>query len=525
MGVVLIGEIVNSCDTTGGFNQGNIGVDDDWVEGVAAIGLKIAASYQEIYTTTLGAGAPYDFSVGGTEEGYHYILWFNTKMPQPATGRLRCIMGNGTDRGEWYVDPTSFYKGGFITKIIDPTRDFDTINAGTWTVGGNPAQLTAVSEMGGGIQITPTVMGNFNNGQLDQMTIGLGLRVSGGTVGVPNTFEEVRAADEDTTYYGWWSSSNGAFVGKGKLFIGPDAGNATSVFDDSAFTVIFADELVGTDFYEINTRGGGTDVTWELASISSANPTVARWGLTVDPTTNSFTDTNGVWVGAGNLSLQSGTTLDGTTMIDCNKLYQSGATLDSVTVLAANTSGGTAFIESDNPTNITNSSFTFSDGHAIEITSTGTYTFDGNSFIGYGVSGSTDAAIYNNSGGLVTLNLLNVVGVPTIRNGAGASTVAEITTSVKITVLAAKDSSVVVGARVYLVADTGGDLPVDTVILDDVTNGSGVLEDTGFNYTNPQPVTGRIRKGTNTPLYKQSPITGTILSSGLDLTIFLVSDE
>jgi len=525
MAVTLIGEIVNSCDAVTGFNLGNISGDDDFVEGTGAIGLKISATYSELYTTTLGATAPYDFSVGGGEEGYHYILWFNSKLAIPATGGFRCIMGNGTDRAEWNVDPTGFYKGGFNTRIIDPTRDFDTITTGTWTLAGNPAQLTNVTQMGGGIECTPSIMGNFNSGQLDQMTIGLGLRVDAGTIGTPNTFETVRAADEDTAYYGWWSSSNGAIISKGKLFIGPSTGSATSVFTDSAFKVIFANELVGTDFYEINTRGAGTDVTWELASISSADSTLVRWGLTVDSTTNTFSDTNGVWTGANTISLQSSAGFTGTTFIDCDKILQSGATLDGITVLAANTADGVAFIESDDPSNIRNSEFTFSDGHAIEITTTGTSTFDGNEFIGYGATGSTDAAIYNNSGGLVTLNLLNVTGVPTVRNGAGASTVAEITTTVKITALDAADSAVIEGARVLVLADTGGDLAVDTVILDDVTNASGILQDTGFNYTNPQPVKGRIRKGTNTPLYKESPITGSILATGLDLTVFLVSDE
>jgi hypothetical protein len=525
MAVSLVGEIVNSCDAITGFNVGNISGDDDFVEGTGAIGLKISGVYSEIYTTTLGATAPYDFSVGGGEDGYHYILWFNTKLALPATGGFRCIVGNGTDRAEWNVDPIGFYKGGFITKVIDPTRDFDAINAGTWTLSGNPAQLSNITIMGGGIESVPTIMGNFNSGQLDQMTIGLGVRVDAGSTGTPNTFETVRAADEDTAFYGWWSSSNGAVIGKGKLYIGPSTGSVTSVFKDSAFVVIFAEELVSTNFYEINTRGAGTDVSWDLASISSANPSTVRWGLTVDPTTNTFYDTNGVWTGANDISLQSSAGFTGTTFIDCNKIIQSGATLDGITVLAANTADGVAFIESNNPSNIKNSSFTFSDGHAIEITTSGTYTFDGNSFIGYGVSGSTDAAIYNNSSGLVTLNLLNVNGVPTIRNGAGSTTVAEITTSVKVTALDAANSNPVVGSRVLLLAGSGGDLTEGSVILDDITNGSGVLEDTGFNYTNPQPVTGRIRKGTNTPLYKQSPITGTIQATGLDLTVFLVSDE
>jgi hypothetical protein len=77
----------------------------------------------------------------------------------------------------------------------------------------------------------------------------------------------------------------------------------------------------------------------------------------------------------------------------------------------------------DDTSNITDSNFTSpGTGHAITITATGTFSLEGNTFSGYGVNATTDAAIYNNSGGAVTLNLLSTDTTPTIRNGAGAST-------------------------------------------------------------------------------------------------------
>ena len=294
-------------------------------------------------------------------------------------------------------------------------------------------------------------MGSFNNFQLDQFTIGLGLRVTGGTVGVPNTFEEVRVADEDTNKWGWWSSSNGAIIGKGKLYIGPATGNLGTVFSDTASVVIFADEKVANDFYEISMRGTGTTVSWSLASISSANPSNARWSLSINSTTNSFSDSNGVWTGARNLYLSSNAGLTGTTMIDCNKLYQSGATLNGCNILAVNTSAGTAYIESNAPEKISNCSFTFSSGHAIEFTSdvSTAITFSNNFFIGYGASGTTDAAIYNNSGKAVTINIVNGGDSPTIRDGAGASTTVVNAVALTLTNIV-NDSEV----RIYLAGTT-----------------------------------------------------------------------
>ena len=436
MAITLVGEVVNSCDSVTGFNVGNISGDDDFVEGTGAIGLKSSATTSEIYTTTLGATAPYDFTAG--ELGYHIIMWFNTKTPVNATSGLRIVVGNGTSRGNWYVTPAGFYKGGFITRVINSAKDFDAITAGTWTTTGNPGQLTNITQVGGAFTTTTSIMGSFNNVQLDQMTIGLGVRADAGTVGTPNTFETVRSADESTNYWGWWGSSNGAVVAKGKLYIGPSAGSATSVFTDTAFSVIFARENVASNFYEIATRGNGTDVTWELGSISSANSSVVRWNLTVDPSTNTFTDTNSVLKGAGTYTLSESSSFTGTTFIDSTQLIQSGSYLDECTILTANTTAGNAFVISDIPSRISNCTFEYSAGHAIEITKTGSFTFSGNTFTGYLADNTSGSAIFNNSGGPVTMSIVDA-SAPTVRNSAGSTTL--ISADVGVTLTGMKDNT------------------------------------------------------------------------------------
>jgi len=195
------------------------------------------------------------------------------------------------------------------------------------------------------------------------------------------------------------------------------------VFSDSTFVISFANENVAADFYQITARGTGTTVDWTLGSISSANPNNSRWDLTLDSEVGSFTDTNSVWNGGRNMILSPNSSLNGTSIINCNKLYQSGATLSNCSIIAANTSAGIAFIESNSPENISNCSFEFSSGHAIELTSAiaTAFTFSNNTFSNYGVSGSTDAAIYNNSGKNIVINVSNG-DTPTIRNGTGANT-------------------------------------------------------------------------------------------------------
>ena len=93
-----------------------------------------------------------------------------------------------------------------------------------------------------------------------------------------------------------------------------------------------------------------------------------------------------------------------------------------------------------------------------------------------------------------------------------------------VTVKDADDSSVIQNARVYLVADSGGDLTPGTVITNQLTDVSGISTTT-FAYTNPQPVTGRVRKSSSAPLYKTGILSGTITADGLDLTSFLVKDQ
>lgn len=473
MAITLIGEIVNSADTTTGFSNGNISDDDDFVEGVGALGDKTSAGTESMYVTTsanLGATAPYDFSSGGTDEGSHIIMWFNSKTPLNTTTGMRILVGDGTNRGEWYVYPRGFYKGGFTTKVVGTDRDFDNIDAGAWTLAGNPAQLTAVSQMGATFTTITSIMGSFNNVQIDQFTLGSGLRVDAGTVGSPNTFETVRAADEDTDFFGWWSSSQGAVVGKGKLYIGPQNETSTSVFNDSAFSVIFADENISSGFYSFEMIGTGTDITWDLANISSADISTTpftRWIINTATDLKSFSDTNGTWQNFDYVTLGTGCTLTGTSLIDGRQVTQNSGLLDGCSVIEADRGDGESFLLSDYPSRIQNCTFTQDSGHAIELTSLAagkTITFTGNSFTGYegpngtngtANSGPTNAAIYNNSGGDVTLNVVNGQGNLSVRNGTGATTtVVQAVTLTLGGIIADSDSGRSSEVRVYTAGTT-----------------------------------------------------------------------
>jgi hypothetical protein len=535
MSIILVGEIINSCDAVTGFNVGNISTDDDFVEGTGAIGLKASVGVTEIYTTTLGATSPYDLSSATAELGAHIIMWFNTKTSIDLTDGLGIVVGNGTDRGYWDLLGSSFYKGGFVTRVVDTALDFDTVSAGTWTVGGNPAQLSNITEVGGQFHTLTSIMGNFNNIQLDQMIIGSGVRADGGTLAAPNTFEAVRTEDETVNFWGWWSKVAGAFLGKGKLFIGPQSDHASSVFVDSAFSVNFADERVGSGFYEIETRGNFTAVDWTLSSISAANANNSRWNLTIDPSTSGFQDTNGVWTGADVITLTPSSTLNSTTIINSNTMISRsgltghGAIIDGITVLSAPTATNASFLETDLLDDITNSSF-LSDGggHAIRLTSLGIGTMDWNNTVtGYAsTSGSTgrEAIHLNVATGGLTINVATGASTPSIRtDGAFVNlVVAPVTTLITVT---DPDGVAIEGARVYLLAAAGGPIAQGTIIFNTLTDINGQVTDTR-SLGSDQPVEGWSRKGTTSPVFKQANIVGTIDSdTGLTLTVQMIPDE
>ena len=71
--------------------------------------------------------------------------------------------------------------------------------------------------------------------------------------------------------------------------------------------------------------------------------------------------------------------------------------------------------------NLTFNSEGIGTGHAIYITQAGEYDFNDFSYNNYGATGTTDAVVYNNSGGDVSIYVLGG-DLPTYRNGVSSTT-------------------------------------------------------------------------------------------------------
>ena len=150
--------------------------------------------------------------------------------------------------------------------------------------------------------------------------------------------------------------------------------------------------------------------------------------------------------------------------VDCAPVQQNTATLSNCTF--DNTQ-----VTSNDPGRISGCNFNSGGtGHAIEITTTGSFTFTENEFTGYGANNTTNASIYNNSGGAVTLNIVNGP-TPTVRNGSGASTT--LNNNVTITITGLKDNTEV---RIYNTSTT-------TELAGTETATDGTTDDRNFAFS------------------------------------------
>lgn len=532
---------------------------------------KVTGTSGFYYDPTLDSGSAQDMTASSTR------TWMVKAIVTDygglnATSGLRVRIGSATSAYYQYViagtaSPVSAFdaytsRGGLFIIPIDPNiaayRDATT---------GSPV-LTAVDYFGLEANFDSSTAKSENVG-LDAIDLGTGLTLTGGDGADPDgIFQDFVDADEGTVSNRWGYASS-AFGGVLVFFGKMQIGSATAtVFNDVTAKIIYPDGFFAAGFsgVSVDLQNASTSVTdgSTHTGLGSSTTEDTRPDYTVTGTSGTFTF-SGLLENFRNVSWTSACTISGAT-VEAADVTVSTATI-SDTEFRVNTASGVAMINDLSATDISNCIFTqIGSGHAIEITSPGTYSFDNLLFDGFGANGSNAAAIYNNSGGAVTINVLNGGDTPTVRNGTSATTTVNNSVAVKVTVRDANTLSVIENARVLLLADTGGSLPANAsvsitssgttatvthtahglasgdevlirgvnedpyngifsitvsgantytytlpstttspatgtitataVILSGTTNASGIIQDTGFNYTSNQPVTGRVRRAT-----------------------------
>ncbi len=234
-------------------------------------------------------------------------------------------------------------------------------------------------------------------------------------------------------------------------------------------------------------------VSFDFASLGSRSKQLFRIAPTSSPSaTYSFTGT--VFSGL-EIEWKSGTPCAGANFFGCHQIDTDGAPFSNCSFSG---SVASADLLTSNPANISNCVFTQGDagGHAIEITQPGTYSFVGNAFDGYGLDGTTDAAIYNNSGGHVVLNVSGGGDTPTVRNGAGATT--DVVSGAQVTVV-----GLATGSQVKVTKVSDG-----TVLF----NGAESLGEVSFSTTYIGAIRVDARKASASPFYKPWATQATTIS-------------
>jgi hypothetical protein len=299
----------------------------------------------------------------------------------------------------------------------------------------------------------------------------------------PCTFAGFQAQnDNNTNRWGILTSVGGSnYEQQGRFVIGQNnAGTATRcVFQDSDRNIQIVDTVHSTTtFTQFIIDHASTYCEWtniNLTALGTNNP----GSVIVNSANPTFVVTGGVWTGIDLTTMRSNTDITGLTWRDCGLITMNSGSIDQCLI---DQHAGTHAILTTSPAGITDTHFISSGtGHAVRCDTAGTYNWVGNTDSGYTgtrgtnstpASGSANAMFYNNSGGLITLNVSGGGQAPSVRNGAGATTT--VNNNVSVTLTGMRDNTEV---RVY-------DQSNPPVELDGIENATaGTTDDRSFTFS------------------------------------------
>lgn len=343
-----------------------------------------------------------------------------------------------TNYKRWRVDggDTLPKTPGWKCYVIDPSAAAD-LSAGTLT-------LTTLKNVGFITRQVTGITTSLNNLFNDAIRLGTKLTGTGLASDTLTLIDFLNADQTKTNSYGFISGGNDIYslVGKLQFGLGTESNNLVSSLIDA--TVVFksfpAATIQNWNILDFKANTGRTHtVTADGLTVKSESALGAQWQILTDARTTF--NAAGASFSKGKVTAYLGTIADsgytkaahvfnGGTIVGCNfsnSQIQQGA--------------------GANLNNISDSTFTYGADfvNAIVINTPGNYTFSSLNFSGYGANGAANAAIYNNSGGAVTITVSGG-NTPTYLNGSGASTT--VNSGVSITV-AANVSLIGAEVRIY----------------------------------------------------------------------------
>lgn len=488
--------IIDQCDAIGTWTPAPSvnTADPSPIEATGCLAWSVSNTTVDCYETY----SAINFTAGQTPGPSLIYIWFTHRaaLDLTANAAVAMIIGDGTNRVAYHLagsDKAAFrHDAGpayWLCLILDTANrpSFTTI------LGSESAMnWSAITQIGVRFKTLAKSIGGSVNCFIDIMrrgAIGQGLRIKGGTSSVPGVFLDVSTADRDTADQKAFGIlrrlSAGVYGCQGPLSFGSD-GAAAAYFEDTGAVLVFEERGTGNDKYLLKVIGNASYETHFVLNsciVKSAGPGVEctftdQYITTLTLNSCTFADLkNKIWF--TNTAAATGHSVTGCSFSGCGQIDPGDVVFTGNTIAKTTDANGGLLIDADGTANISDLSFT-SDGtgHAIYITATGTYTFTNFTYSGYGADGTTDAVVYNNSGGLVTINVSGG-DTPTVRNGSGATT--SVINTVPLTVTVKDEAgSVVEGATVSIhtvnpqsmkgaIADDGGSQTDETTAANNAT--------------------------------------------------------
>jgi hypothetical protein len=390
--------------------------------------------------------------------------------------------------------------------------------------------LTAITQFGSDFTTLSKGLGGGINVAIDIIRIGNdGLVITGGGSGTEGKFSEIVNEDRSTAdlkAHGIIREySTGIYGLQGPLTFG-GASTGTTLFEDSDVVVVFENRNISDDKYYLQVRqpsiSGTTTFRLRNSTITTAGPNVtgnfSGSGITELTITGCNFAQWGNSISFANDAATSNHTVTGNTFTACGQIDPGTVTFQNNTIQSTTAGAtGAVLLDADGTSNWSGLDFiSGGTGHAIYITATGTYTFTNLTYSGYGADDTTDAVVYNNSGGAVTINLSGG-NSPTVRNGTGASTQVLAAAALTINIVDAEGDAITETCEVTIVRNS------DTVVLYNDEN--VVTGTTTYNYTSGAGTVTYINIHNVTGYLNRTINNHTLASSDETLTVQLDVDR
>lgn len=478
--------LVTAADATTGFNAGEY-VTSFFAEAPGCVADAANIATVQLYFTS----AARDLS-----NTLIYVYSFNNALQDPwdaANPPNALHLGDGTNR-------VSFKMAGANRRVFNhldgPTEWQCLVLDGARAAAMNTAGLTtaragsfgalnlaAITQIGSDFTTLSKALGGGQNVAVDIIRVGNnGIRITGGTTGDRGNFLEVAVEDRSTANnkaHGLLRElGTGVYSAQGPLTIGS---MSDTWFEDRDFVLIFENRNIADDKYYLRVGGGSfeeTHVILRNSTIKSAGPGVecifdvdAGFINTLELTGIVFASLkNAINFGSNANHIVTGCTFDG-----CGQIKPSSVQFQNNVISNSTDPDGALLVDGETEANMSDLSFiSGGTGHAVRFLSPGTFALNDWTFQGYGANGTTDAAVVNDSGGLVTLNITGGDS-PTVLNIGASTTVVQNVVNFSLTGLV--DNTEV---RIYRVSDD--------VELFGVENSSGGTVTYQYNFVEATPV-------------------------------------